>query len=221
MGDPLAASEATYLLDDICAIGYNIVNVDYALVPKYHFPTPLIQANRAFAYMQEHAEEYHLNMNNVVIMGSSAGAIMASQLGSIITNPEYAKLIGITHSLTPEQVKAVVIDDAPLDYKKFSLMTKILIGNYIKGSIYLNNNEIKKYNNILSLTTNYPSTFLLGSEYFSDMVTMSNKLKELGCDYEFVGDKTQQHCFVSQERTNPVAKDAFDKMIAFLNEKTK
>ena len=51
MGDPLAASEATYLLDDICAVGYNIVNVDYALVPKYHFPTPLIQANRAFAYM--------------------------------------------------------------------------------------------------------------------------------------------------------------------------
>ena len=88
MGDPMAATEATYLLDDICAAGYNIINVDYALVPDYHFPVPLIQANRAFAYMQEHAEEYHLNMNNVVIMGSSAGAIMTSQLGSIITNPE-------------------------------------------------------------------------------------------------------------------------------------
>lgn len=221
MGDPLVASEATYLLDDICASGYNIVNVDYALVPEFHFPVPLIQANKAFAYINEHAEEYHLNMNNVVIMGSSAGAIMASQLGSIITNPEYAKLLGITPSITPEKVKAVVIDDAPLDYKKFPLMTKIIIGNYIKGSIYLNDNEVKKYNNILSLTANYPSAFLLGSEYYSDMVTMSNKLKELGCDYKFVGDKTQEHCFVSGERTNPVAKDAFDKMIAFLNEKTR
>lgn len=43
MGDPLAESEATALLDDICSKGYNIVNVDYALVPDYHFPTPLIQ----------------------------------------------------------------------------------------------------------------------------------------------------------------------------------
>ena len=42
MGDPLAASEATYLLDDLCAQGYNIVNVDYALVPDAHFPVPLI-----------------------------------------------------------------------------------------------------------------------------------------------------------------------------------
>ena len=54
MGDPMAATEATALLDDICAAGYNIVNVDYALVPDYHFPVPLIQANRAFAYIQEH-----------------------------------------------------------------------------------------------------------------------------------------------------------------------
>ena len=31
-----------YIIDDICASGFNIVNVDYALVPDYHFPTPLI-----------------------------------------------------------------------------------------------------------------------------------------------------------------------------------
>ena len=38
MGDPLAANEATALIDDLCAAGYNIVNVDYALVPDEHFP---------------------------------------------------------------------------------------------------------------------------------------------------------------------------------------
>lgn len=213
MGDPLAATEATYLLDDICAAGYNIVNVDYALVP-------LIQANRAFAYMQEHAEEYHLNMNNLVIMGASAGAIMASQLGSIITNPEYADLLGITPALKPEQVKAVVIDDAPLDYEEFSFTTKILMGNYVKGSIYLSKDDIKKYNNIKSLTAGYPAAFLLGSEYRADMITMSKKLKELGSEHVLVEETNQPHCFVSEERTNPVAK-AFDMLIAFMNEKTK
>lgn len=226
MGDPLAATEATALLDDICAAGYNIVNVDYALVPDYHFPVPLIQANRAFAYMQEHAEEYHLNMNNVVIMGSSAGAIMTSQLGSIITNPEYADLLGITPALKPEQVKAVVLDDAPLDYEAFPLATKILVGNYIKGSIYLNKNEIIKYNNIKSLTANYPDAVLLGSEYRHDMNVMQKELEKLGCEHILIDPyaergEQKQHCFVGAERVDPVAKDAFDRMMSFINKKTK
>ena len=226
MGDPLAATEATALLDDICAAGYNIVNVDYALVPDYHFPVPLIQANRAFAYMQEHAEEYHLNMNNVVIMGSSAGAIMTSQLGSIITNPEYAKLLGITPALKPEQIKAVVLDDAPLDYKKFDFNTKILVGNYMKGSIYLSKEEIKRYNNIQSLTANYPAAVLLGSEYRHDMNVMHEELDKLGCEHILVDPYAEHgvkkpHCFVAEERVDEIAKDAFDRMMAFINEKTK
>lgn len=226
MGDPMAATEATYLLDDICAAGYNIVNVDYALVPDCHFPVPLIQANRAIAYIQEHADEYHLNMNNVVIMGSSAGAIMTSQLGSIITNPEYAKLLGITPALKPEQVKAVVIDDAPLDYKAFPLATKILIGNYVKGSVYLSKEEIKEYNNIQNLTENYPAAVLLGSEYRHDMEVMHEELDKLGCEHLHIDPYIEHglikpHCFVSAERVDPIAKEAFDRMIEYLNEKTK
>ena len=72
MGDPLAANEATALLDDLCAAGYNIVNVDYALVPDAHFPVPLIQANQAFSYIMEHGEDYHLNTEKIILMGSSA-----------------------------------------------------------------------------------------------------------------------------------------------------
>jgi len=114
VGDPLAGSDATALLDDICAEGFNLVNIDYVLVPEYHFPAPLIQADEAFRFLMDHAEEYHLDMERVVIMGSSAGAIITSQLGSIITNPDYAKALGISSVLKPEQIKAVVLDDAPL-----------------------------------------------------------------------------------------------------------
>ena len=39
---------------------------------------------------------------------------MTSQLGSIITNPDYASVLGILPVLKPDQVKAVVLDDAPL-----------------------------------------------------------------------------------------------------------
>ena len=221
VGDPLAESDATALLDDICAEGFNLVNIDYVLVPEYHFPAPLIQANEAFLFLINHADEYHLDMDQVVIMGSSAGAIMTSQLGSIITNPDYAEALGISPVLKPEQIKAVVHDDAPLVYDEFSLGTKVLVGNYVKGSIFLSREEVKKYNNILWVDSNYPDAFLLGSEYYVDMRAMDSALTGAGVDHVLVDPLAErnlqmQHCFVASERENAVAKDAFDRMIAFL-----
>ena len=223
-GDPLAGSDATALLDDICAAGFNLVNIDYVLVPEYHFPAPLVQANEAFRFLTDHAEEYHLDMDRLVIMGSSAGAIMTSQLGSIITNPDYAKALGISPALKPEQIRAVVLDDAPLVYDKFSLGTKVLAGNYVKGSIFLSHEEIRKYNNILWVDSSYPAAFLLGSEYYVDMREMDLALKNVNVEHALVDPLAErnlqlQHCFVASERENSVAKDAFDRMIAFLNQR--
>ena len=223
-GDPLAGSDATALLDDICTAGFNLVNIDYVLVPEYHFPAPLVQANEAFRFLTDHAEEYHLDMDRLVIMGSSAGAIMTSQLGSIITNPDYAKALGISPALKPEQIRAVVLDDAPLVYDKFSLGTKVLVGNYVKGSIFLSHEEIRKYNNILWVDSSYPAAFLLGSEYYVDMREMDLALKNVNVEHALVDPLAErnlqmQHCFVASERENSVAKDAFDRMIAFLNQR--
>ena len=223
-GDPLVGSDATALLDDICAAGFNLVNIDYVLVPEYHFPAPLVQANEAFRFLTDHAEEYHLDMDRLVIMGSSAGAIMTSQLGSIITNPDYAKALGISPALKPEQIKAVVLDDAPLVYDKFSLGTKVLVGNYVKGSIFLSHEEIRKYNNILWVDSSYPAAFLLGSEYYVDMREVDLALKNVNVEHALVDPLAErnlqmQHCFVASERENSVAKDAFDRMIAFLNQR--
>lgn len=225
MGDPLAASEATYLIDDICTEGYNIVNVDYALVPDAHFPVPLIQANQAFSYIMEHSEEYHLNTNKIVLMGSSAGAIIVSQLGAVIANPEYAELLNISSSLKPEQIKSIVVDDAPLIYEKFSLGCKFIIGNYVKGSIFLNKDEINRYDCIPHMTSDYPVSIMLGSEYRYDMNQMHDKLDELGVKNVLVDPYAKDgivrpHCFVSNERTDETAKAAFDTLVSFLKEQT-
>lgn len=223
IGDPLTGSDATALLDDICAEGFNLVNIDYVLVPEYHFPAPLMQANEAFQFLMEHAEEYHLDMDHVVIMGSSAGAIITSQLGSIITNPEYAEALEISPVLKPEQIMTVVLDDAPLAYDKFSLGTKILVGNYVKGSIFLSREEVRKYNNILWINSAYPPAVLLGSEYYVDMRDMDTALTEAGVKHTLIDPLAERglqmaHCFVASEREDDVAKDAFERMIGFLKD---
>ena len=144
---------------------------------------------------------------------------MTSQLGSIITNPDYAEALGISPVLKPEQIKAVVLDDAPLVYDKFSLGTKVLVGNYVKGSVFLSREEKQTYNNILWIDSNYPSACLLGSEYYADMRAMDSSLTGAGVEHVFVDPLAErnlqmQHCFVASERENEVAKDAFDRMIA-------
>ena len=225
VGDPLAGSDSTALLDDICAEGFNLVNIDYVLVPEYHFPDPLVQANEAFRFLIQHSNEYRLDMDNLVIMGSSAGAIITSQLGSIITNPDYADALGISPVLKTENIKAVVLDDAPLSYDKFDIGTKVLIGNYMKGSIFLTKEEIRRYNNILWVDSNYPPAVLLGSEYYVDMRDMDEALGKVGVVHELIDPLAErnmemQHCFVSLERVDNVAKDAFDRMIGFIKSKT-
>lgn len=156
-------------------------------------------------------------------MGSSAGAIMTSQLGSIITDPDYAEALGISPVMKPEQVKAVVLDDAPLVYDKFSLGTKVLVGNYVKGSVFLSREEKQKYNNILWVDPNYPDAFLLGSEYYADMREMDAALAGAGVEHAIVDPLAErglqmQHCFVASERVNEVAKDAFDRMVLFIKQ---
>ena len=226
MGDPMAASEATALLDDLCAQGYNIVNVDYALVPDYHFPVPLIQINDAIRFIAEHKDEYHINMDNIILMGSSAGAIMTAQYGTVISNPEYAALLGIEPALNPEQVSAVVIDDGPIDYRNMTLSCKLLVGNYVKGSIYLNEYELNRYECIPHMTSDYPAAFLLCSEYRNDMIAMAEKLNELDAEHILADPfaehgEEQPHCFVANERVDPVAEEAFQRLAEFLKEKTK
>lgn len=226
MGDPLAVSEATALIDDLCAQGYNIVNVDYALVPDYHFPIPLVQMNEAIQFIQKHKNEYHINMDNIILMGSSAGAIMTAQYGTILSNPDYAALLNIDPSLSVEQVSALVIDDAPIDYQNMTLTCKLLIGNYVNGSVYLTKEELNRYECIPYMTSDYPATFLLGSEYRNDMLSMSDKLTKAAVEHILVDPfaeygETQPHCFVSNERNDPIAAEAFQKLTSFLKDKTK
>ena len=127
-GDPLAEGDATALLDDICAEGFNLVNIDYALVPEYHFPSPVIQANEAFRFLIDHAEEYHLDMDNIVIMGSSAGAIIfpCGAYGKIGSNlnqiARYLNEYGAPYTALSNEVRAAVSD---LDALKFEMLKVI------------------------------------------------------------------------------------------------
>jgi len=90
--------------------GYTTVSLNYTISPEANYPVAINELNNALAYLVENAAEYHIDPDRLVIAGDSAGANYASQLGVITTNPDYAKLLGITPALKPAQLRGVVLN---------------------------------------------------------------------------------------------------------------
>lgn len=227
MGDPLAANnDSNYLFDSIVLEGYNLVNMNYALVPQYLFPTPEIQLNQAISFLKKHADEYHLDMTNVTIMGQSGGAVMTAQYGAIISNPEYAKLYAITPELSISNVKCLIIDDAPLVFDHFDRNGKRLLGNFICGTSFPSKEQKSMYNPIEYVNNDYPTSFVIGNNYNGngyayDMEQLFHKLVNCGVECEFFYDKYENgtepgHGYLSDLKNDELAKKCYAAMIKFL-----
>ncbi|MDB4921931.1 alpha/beta hydrolase [Mucilaginibacter sp.] len=61
----------------LAAKGYNVASINYRLAPKYQTPAPVKDVEAAMAYLKKHADELHIDTNNFVLLGRSAGAQIA------------------------------------------------------------------------------------------------------------------------------------------------
>lgn len=90
--------------------GYTTIAVNYTIGPEGVYPLAVHQLDDALAYIDEHADELGVDPNRIVLAGDSAGAQLASQMATLITNPDYADIMGITPSLDADQVVATVLN---------------------------------------------------------------------------------------------------------------
>lgn len=70
--------------------GFAVINYSYRLAPEYRFPCALSDTNDVFGWMTENSEQYGLDMNNIFMMGDSAGCNIAGQFICMLINKEYA-----------------------------------------------------------------------------------------------------------------------------------
>lgn len=69
--------ECQFLADD----GYLIASIDYRLSDSYSFPSQIIDVYDALKYLINNADIYHIDINNIGILGRSAGASLALMAG--------------------------------------------------------------------------------------------------------------------------------------------
>lgn len=72
--------------------GFGVVNFNYRLPPEAEFPDELADVDRALHWVADHAIDYHLDRQNVFIVGDSAGGQMALQYLAVLTNATYRQL---------------------------------------------------------------------------------------------------------------------------------
>lgn len=75
--------------------GVFVMNINYGLPPKYRFPYQIQTHFEAFKWLEENADKYNLDLDNVFISGDSAGAHMASVVAACQCSPEYAQALGV------------------------------------------------------------------------------------------------------------------------------
>ncbi len=71
--------------------GFAFVNFNYRLAPKYKYPAPLFDTSSVLDWVVKNAPKYHLDPDNIFLVGDSAGAQLACQYAAISTNKEYSK----------------------------------------------------------------------------------------------------------------------------------
>ncbi|MDX2776635.1 alpha/beta hydrolase [Streptomyces caniscabiei] len=95
--------------------GYTTIGLDYSIAPEKQYPTPIIQVTEALKYINEHAAELNVDKNQIVLAGDSAGSQIAAQVATIITNPQYAKLMNMTPPIQASQLSAMLLSCGAYD----------------------------------------------------------------------------------------------------------
>ena len=88
----------------IAASGLTVVGVEYAVAPGARYPTPVRQVMAALSHLHENADRLHIDPDQIMLAGDSAGAHITAQVADIVTNPTYGEEVGVEATIEARQL---------------------------------------------------------------------------------------------------------------------
>lgn len=215
--------------------GFVVVAPNYSLAPDYIYPTAIDQLNVAHQYILDNSERFHADTSRIFLAGDSAGSQLTSQLSAIITNPEYAAEVEIAPSLTPNQLKGVLLNCGVYDMNAIvhpsDPVPKILgWGNDVTVWAYSGTRDfsdpvIRQMSPLYHVTSSFPPAFITGGN--DDPLTdaqskpFNEKLTQLGVPTSTLFYSVDHQPELPHEYQFNLdlqdAQNAFDQMVQFVN----
>ena len=169
--------------------GFAFVNFNYHLAPDVDFPGILEDVDLVMHWLCEHANQYHLDLNNVFLAGDSAGGQMVEQYLAILTNENYRQYFNF-------ELPDLTIRAAALNCGAYFIH---LPGN-LQGAVtgYFTKEAQEKYREVLNvekyLTKNLPPLFIMSSNkdfLYEQAIRLDGYLmaKEIDHELHIYGDE--------------------------------
>jgi len=98
----------------ILANGYAVASVNYRFSTTAIFPAQIQDCNQALDYLYKNAQKYHLDRDNMAVIGFSAGGYLAALIGT--TNNNTVKAFYHDAQKPAYEIKAVVDFYGPSDF---------------------------------------------------------------------------------------------------------
>lgn len=93
--------EAEPMAMQFLAMGYHVAILRYSVCPV-RYPAALLQVAESVLYLKEHADEYHIDPEKIVVQGCSAGGHLAANYGIAWNSQFLTKLMGMEND--PERL---------------------------------------------------------------------------------------------------------------------
>lgn len=169
----------------IANAGYVVANINYMLAPKAKYPVQAKQANEAINFLQQNADKYNIDPNQIFIGGDSAGGHLSSQLGAFYTNEELQSKLNFTPAISANQLKGVLLlcgfyDAYSVRESKFPFLNTAM-WSWTDVRNYESYSRWGEINTVNWVTKKYPATFITcgyDDPFYAQAQTMVQKLAE-------------------------------------------
>ncbi len=194
-----------------------IISIDYRLAPEFPFPAGLDDCETAVNWVIENASLLNINLNNLIIMGDSAGGALATTITRKFRHVVKSQLL--IYPVTDNSLET----SSWIDFKDGPLLD--LKGGKQAWDWYLNEND---YNNpdAIPLLANdlegLPPTFIAVAEYDplkDEAIQYAEKLKGNNIDLELKIYNGMIHGFLQMGGVIDDTKTLMENMVLFINKK--
>ena len=200
---------------NLAEAGFAVINASYRLAPNHHFPAQLEDVALIVQWGLGHTEEYHLDLDNLFMIGDSVGTQLAAMYCCICLNPSYRKGFPILEKYKKIMPKAMVLNCGLYEMasemsKKDSFLPKLLkdlLGRKAQEQ------DLQQLSPLFHLSKDFPPCYVMtgNQDFLSEQsYLLRDVFLDLGVPFQFreYGTKCepQSHVFHLDLR-NPVGKN--------------